>query len=134
MMAGQTGDPIKTDYRFGMETSFYIITVIFGLVWVWLNSVASLSVHHDATLDRFQKMAQTIFIWLIPYLGAAFVLHLVWQQYPSAIPKAWIPWPFKQLIYGKTIPPYQNRDDNESPAIDGACRSQRHDFSSFGGK
>jgi hypothetical protein len=115
-----------------MEITAYIISSILALVWLYMNALASFAAHHDATLNKFQKLAQTIFIWLVPYFGAAFVLHLIWQQYPSTIPMAWVPWPFKQLIYGKAHPPNKNRDDNESPAIDGALSSHRHDFSGFG--
>lgn len=80
-----------------MEVTAYIFAAIFALIWLWMNVLATFAVRHDATLEPFQKLVQTIIIWLIPYLGAAFVLQLIWQQYPSAIPETWIPWPFKKM-------------------------------------
>jgi hypothetical protein len=116
-----------------METIAYIFAAILALIWLWLNVLASFSVRHDATLENFQKLAQTVVIWFVPYLGAAFVLHLIWQQYPSAIPKAWVPWPLNQMIYGKDLPPNQYRDENENPPINGAFSNHGSDFGGFGG-
>lgn len=116
-----------------MEITAYIFAATFALMWLWINVLASFAVRHDATLENFQKLAQTVVIWLIPYFGAAFVLHLIWQQCPSAIPKAWIPWPLKKMIFGKAIPPNKNRDDNESPAVNGAFTNSGSDVGGFGG-
>lgn len=73
----------------------------------------TLAIKYDHTLDRFQKLSQLLFVWLIPIFGASFVIHLVYDHSPEAIPKNWIPWPFKTLIYGKPIKRNNNRDNNE---------------------
>lgn len=116
-----------------MEIVAYILGIIFALIWLWMNVLATFAVRHDSTLEPFQKLAQTLVIWLIPYFGAGLVLHLIWQQYPSSIPETWIPWPFKKMVYGKAPPQNKNRDDNESPAIDGAVSNQTHGVSGFDG-
>jgi len=92
------------------------ITVIFVFILLWLNIIASIAVKYDQTLESFQKKAQTILIWLVPFLGASFVLHMVFQHSPEAIPKKLIPWPFKQAIYGKRTQSNCNPEENE---IDG---------------
>jgi uncharacterized membrane protein YcgQ (UPF0703/DUF1980 family) len=106
-----------------------IISVLFVALLVWINILASIAVHHDHTLETFQKNAQFIIIWLIPIFGASFVLRLVFDHSPEAIPKTWIPWPLKSLIYGKPIKAYKNRDDHEIDTYPGRSRSN----SDFGG-
>ena len=95
-----------------MEVLAYMIVAVVLLMWLWLNLLATFALRYDATLDRFQKVAQTIIVWLVPCFGAAFVLHLIWQQYPDAIPRHWIPWPFKGMIYGKPYLPNPNSDED----------------------
>lgn len=94
-----------------MEVVLYIVGSLSVTVCLLLNVLATVAIRYDKSLEPFQVKAQTVFIWLVPFLGAGFVLHLVWQQYPDAIPKAWIPWPFKKMIYGKNPPRNRNRDD-----------------------
>lgn len=114
-----------------MEIAAYAVAVIFIIIWAWLNMLASFAVRHDATLEWFQKVAQIVLVWLVPFLGSAFVLHLIWQQYPSAIPKAWIPWPFKKMIFGKSPPPNPNRnEDSWVPVSEG---EHHHHGGGFGG-
>ena len=87
---------------------FIIISVFFILALFWLNILASISLRYDQTLDSFQKKAQAIFVWLIPFIGASFVLRMVYEHSPEAIPTKLIPWPFKKIIYGRP----DKRDSN----------------------
>jgi len=64
----------------------YIIGGVGLLSWLWLNALASLSVRYDRTLDPFQRIFPAVVVWAVPYLGARFVPHLIWQHYPEAIP------------------------------------------------
>ena len=73
-----------------------IFTVVATLLLLWLNLIAYIAVKHDQTLDSFQKKAQTILVWLLPFIGASLVLHMVFDHSPEAIPKKLIPWPFKK--------------------------------------
>lgn len=110
----------------------YAVAAVFVIGWAWLNVLASFAVHHDATLERTQKIAQLIVVWLIPYLGGAVVLHLIWQHCPSAIPGAWVPWPFKKLIYGRTKAPNPNRDEDSWAALSWG-KQHHHRGDGFGG-
>jgi len=110
-----------------MEIALYIAGGVSIILCLWLNVLATVAIRYDKTLESFQVKAQTVVVWLVPVFGAAFILHLVWQQYPDAIPKSWIPWPFKRLIFGKKMTRNRNRDDNEGPGCDGylGARSRR---------
>ena len=97
-----------------LEMEFLIaITIYLVLAGVWLNVLATLAVNHDRTLEPFQKYAQLAIVWLVPLIGSGFVLHLVFDHSPGAIPKFWIPWPFETLIFGKKFTPNRNRYDRE---------------------
>ena len=113
-----------------------IIYVLGGLgvvYYLWLSVLATIAVRYDRTLNTFQKNAQTIFVWLVPIFGGAFVLHLIWEHHPDAIPKSWIPWPFKKIIYGKAAPSYKNRSNDESTAINTSLDQHNHSGSDSGG-
>jgi hypothetical protein len=93
--------------------------ILFCVILLWLNLLATLAIKYDHTLEIFQKIAQFIFVWMIPFFGAGIVLRLVYDHLPKAIPRGWIPWPFKNLIYGKPIKPNHNRGGVESDYISG---------------
>ena len=110
-----------------------IIVCLLIVALIWLNILATIAVVHDATLESVQRKGQLVIIWLFPFVGAGFILHLVFQHYPDAIPRKWIPWPFKGLVYGKDHSRNKNRNDDDSVAINGSInRSNRYD-SDIGG-
>lgn len=86
-----------------------ILSIISTLTLLWLNVLATISVKYDHELNSFQRNSQYIIIWLIPFFGASTVLFFVYQHSPDAIPKGWIPWPFKSLIFGTPIKSNKNR-------------------------
>ena len=90
---------------------FVLIIIVMSFMLLWINFLAMLSIKYDATLDRFQKIGQSLIVWFIPYVGAGLVLKFVYEHSPDAIPKTWIPWPFKGMIYGREPAPNQNRDE-----------------------
>lgn len=92
---------------------FIFIAAIIILILLWLNIIATIAIKYDQTLDYFQKKAQTTIVWLIPVIGSSFILKMVIQHSPEAIPKKLIPWPFKKALYGKQLKPNTNRDENE---------------------
>lgn len=118
-----------------MELALFTVTGVALAVAIWLNILATFVVRYDHTLEAFQKVAQIVIAWAVPFIGSAFVLHLIWEQYPEAIPKSWIPWPFKQMIFGEAPPPNQERDNYEGPGIEGSHNFGRHTQgdSQFGG-
>lgn len=96
-----------------MEILLVAIAVLAAVILLWLNALATLAVKYDHTLDKIQKITQSFIVWLIPFLGAGLILHLVVEHYPQAIPRSWIPWPFRKMIYGAPRKPNKNRDENE---------------------
>ncbi len=100
-----------------------ILGIVVVVMLVWINILATIAVRCDHTLEPFQKNVQLLLVWLIPIFGASIVLRLVFDHSPEAIPKAWIPWPLKNLIFGKQIKSNKNRDDNELDTYPGSTRS-----------
>jgi len=88
-----------------------ILGVAATLLLVWLNVLASISVKYDHSLKPFARLAQYLVIWAVPFIGASTVLYFVYEHSPEAIPKHWIPWPFKAMIFGTPISLNKNRDD-----------------------
>ena len=81
-----------------------ITYIIFGsiiLFIVYINVLSSISIIKASTLDKFQKTAQIFITWLIPIIGAKFVLHVLSESDPESI--GWIPQPgHGWLIIGNT--------------------------------
>ena len=96
-----------------ITTILIILAFIASIIALWLNVLATIAVRCDATIDDIQRTAQMFFVWLIPFIGASVVLHIVYQYSPNTIPRSWIPWPFKNIIYGAPIKDNLNRDDRE---------------------
>ncbi len=84
-----------------------VVITLFAAI-VWLNVLATIAIRCDATLERTQRIGQLLIVWLVPLIGAPLILRFVNEQSPDAIPKTWIPWPFKKLVYGGDIE--RNRD------------------------
>jgi hypothetical protein len=62
------------------------------LIVVVLNLMATVSLIRTNGLTRFQKVAQGVIVWMLPFVGAFLVLHLIGQSDRAAIPE-WIPDP-----------------------------------------
>lgn len=62
------------------------------LIVVVLNLMATISLIRTNGLTRFQKIAQGVVVWMLPFVGAFLVLHLIGQSDRAAIPE-WIPDP-----------------------------------------
>jgi len=95
---------------------YFLIYV--AVVVLWLNILASIAIKYDNTLESVQKIGQHIFVWIIPLIGAGFVLKLVYDHQPETIPRCWIPFGFKNLIYGK--PPKRNKHRGAESEYDSA--------------
>lgn len=108
-----------------MEILLLAFSALATIILLWMNFLATLAVKYDHTLDKTQKIAQSFIVWLVPFIGASFVLHLVFEHYPQAIPRSWIPWPFKKMIYEDPPKPNKNRDENEI-AYAGSTGSRSH--------
>ena len=102
-----------------MEILLIAISVLAVAILLWLNALATLAVNYDHTLNKTQKIAQSFIVWLVPLIGASLILHLVSEHYPQAIPRNWIPWPFKKIIFGSPPKPNKNRDYKEIDSVGG---------------
>lgn len=96
-----------------MEILLLVFAALAAIILLWLNFLATLAVKYDHTLDTTQRIAQSLVVWAVPFIGAGFILHLVFEHYPQAISRSWIPWPFNKMIYGTPPAPNKNRDENE---------------------
>jgi hypothetical protein len=69
------------------------------LIIAVLNLMATVSLIRTSGLTRFQKVAQGVIVWMLPFLGAFLVLHLIGQSDRAAIPE-WIPdRPINQYVF-----------------------------------
>lgn len=84
-----------------MNIALITIGASFLAIWLWLAILGYFSVNFDETLDWQEQRTQKLIVLLVPIFGAVFILHVTNINYPGAIPRAWIPWPLKNLICGK---------------------------------
>jgi len=114
---------------------FTIVGLISLTALLWLNFLAMLSIKYDATLENAQKVGQSMIVWLIPFVGASLVLKFVYEHSPEAIPKSWIPWPFKDMIFGTERKQYRDTGGVEvdSPYSRGGSSGRDQSSSSDGG-
>ena len=108
-----------------MEILLLAFGALVTIILLWMNFLATLAVKYDHTLDKTQKAAQSSIVWLVPFIGAGFILHLVFAHHPQAIPRSWIPWPFRKMIYEAPPRPNKNRNENEIDHI-GSTGSRSH--------
>ena len=108
-----------------MANEIILALGVLVFIWFWMVIAGVLAVMRDPTLESFQKWSQIALILLIPYFGAALVLHLVYQHSPESVPRALIPWPFKGLVFGKESSWYRNAARSEESGIDLAVSSRQ---------
>ena len=100
-----------------MDVFLLIISTTCISMLLWLNFLATIAIRHDKTLEQFQRVGQTICVWLIPFIGSTLVLKFVYEHSPKAIPTTWIPWPFKSMVLGKYIKPNPHPSSLESDVV-----------------
>jgi hypothetical protein len=114
-----------------MDITTILLVVLPVAVWLWLSFIGTIAARFDSTLDPFQKKAQVVIVWAFPFIGASLVIYLVNQHSPDAIPRNLIPWPFKNLIFGKPRASNTNRDNNEESGIDLAISNSQHNQTDY---
>ena len=67
-----------------MEIAKYVLCLLLVVVST-LNVLATVSIIKAASLTAAQKVGQTIFVWLVPFVGAKLVLHLLSESEPEAV-------------------------------------------------
>jgi hypothetical protein len=78
---------------------FFSIGLWFVIVFFWLNILASIVLIADNIMSFNEKRNQLITAWLVPYIAASFILHMNIDCGSKSIPKSWVPFGFKKLIY-----------------------------------
>ncbi|MFT6388320.1 MAG: hypothetical protein ACJAUP_001698 [Cellvibrionaceae bacterium] len=68
---------------------------------VWLSIISTVAVIKDKYLDTFQATGQLIFCWLMPIVGATFVLKTILEYDPDIVNKKLIPWSFGSIVFSK---------------------------------
>ena len=71
----------------------YLVVGFLGLLALVVFSaslVATVSLIRTEQLTRFQKIAQTVIVWVVPIVGAWLVVYLVSQSDRRVVPR-WIP-------------------------------------------
>ena len=116
-----------------MDIVIITASILAILVWLWLTTLGVIAAKHDFTLEPFQRKAQIIIVLLVPFFGAAIVLHLANQHCPDVVPIKWFPRPLRSLILGKPRPRNRNRDNNEDSGIDLTVNHNQHSQSDIGG-
>lgn len=84
-----------------------------GLLVV-LNLVAMVGVWRDPGLSSFQKLGQSLLIWLLPALGTSIVLVFLGQNHTREEMRSLVPPPFHMIGYKR-----REREYNEPP--EGVC-------------
>jgi hypothetical protein len=73
-----------------MHADYFALAPALAPVVVSFDVVATISLIRTNQLTRFQKIAQTVIVWSVPFIGAWLVLHLIAQSDRIVIPR-WIP-------------------------------------------
>ena len=85
-----------------MEFIFAVLIAI-TTVTIWFSSIATLAVLLDDSLQLIQKICQLVICWLIPIIGAIFVLKMIVEYRPDTKLKKLIPWPFRGIIFNSDV-------------------------------
>src|ERR1700720_3551618 len=75
-----------------MTYALIAIGAFVALIVVVANLMAIVALIRTSGLTRFQKIAQGVIVWMLPFIGAFLVLHLIGQSDRAAIPE-WMPNP-----------------------------------------
>ena len=76
--------------RSGATYVLIAVGAFLTLMVVLANLMATMALIRTDSLTRFQKIAQAIIVWMLPFIGAFLLLHLIGQSDRAAIPE-WIP-------------------------------------------
>jgi hypothetical protein len=73
-------------------------TGMLALVIVLPDLMATVSLIRTSQLTRFQKIAQGVIVWCVPFIGAWLVLHLIGQSDREVIPR-WMPNAINEYVF-----------------------------------
>ena len=113
-----------------MDVFLGVISAATVLMWFWINLLAILCVVLDPDLDKVQRWGQSLFVVLIPFIGATFILKIVNEHSPEVVQRFYIPWPFRNMVLDKRIT--RNGSGSNGEEVPGS-HSAGANSSSFGG-
>jgi len=96
-----------------MEIALVGIGILLLIILIYLCIIATLCAQLDPDLEPIQKWGQTIVVWLVPFFGACFILHIVGHHSPEVTARFYIPWPFKNLVANTQLRSSNEKFDNE---------------------
>jgi hypothetical protein len=76
----------------GVIYALVAVGAFVALIVLAANLMATVALIRTGALTRFQKVAQCVIVWMLPFVGAFLVLHLIGQSDRDAIPE-WLPDP-----------------------------------------
>lgn len=79
-----------------------------------INTVVTVGLIKDVAATAFQKLAQGLVIWIIPFVGAGLILAFIGSHHSRKEMRSLVPFPFYLAAYKKP-------DWRESPNVDGSC-------------
>ncbi|MES9898308.1 MAG: hypothetical protein ABW148_04700 [Sedimenticola sp.] len=95
---------------------FFIAAFLILLLYVlYLNIIATLVLHHCKIFSYGNKVLQFLFVWLLPVIGAVFALRMLADVDDKALPKKWIPWPFRKAVFSAPRGDYKYRQGRNVP-------------------
>jgi hypothetical protein len=66
----------------------FIIGAVLAVFILYLNLAATVWLFKTENLNHFQKWSQGVIVWLLPYIGARFVLSLLRETDPASLPRS----------------------------------------------
>lgn len=109
-----------------MKILLFIASII-GFIVVYCNVVATICAIRTDCLERNQKIFQLLIIWLLPVIGALFVIHLITGSDPEAFPAKFVPqkinWCFV-WAYSDSSSNVRSEDSTCASSSDSSCNSE----------
>lgn len=84
----QIGSVINVQIAMNTPYIMFVIGALLTAFILYLNLAATVWLFKTENLNRFQKLSQSVIVWLLPYIGARFVLSLLRETDPAALPRS----------------------------------------------
>jgi len=70
-----------------------VALVVLGMLWFYLSVVATIVVMKARTYAALQRIGQLLIAWVVPFVGALFVLRVLCEHSPGGLARRLLPWP-----------------------------------------
>lgn len=89
----------------------------FALIWFYISIIATIGIARDQRSKKLQRWGQLVIAWLIPFVGALFVLRMLHEYAPEIVPVRFLVWPFRGMVQAKEPPGNRNADHSTRTSI-----------------